>query len=161
MPGASNAEERFFIQPTRRVTKGGFTVATRWRLEAPQITMRTADIKLEPEYYNPVWFSDLSPQYPRLDGSALLTAVDAGRGTPEDLKGKNLRGRLALIRRTEGIPVAVQSNAAAAAGAKLVAIYCESIYRGSSTPEATTASSTPATSRTAESPASASTEART
>ncbi|MER5427073.1 S8 family peptidase [Streptosporangium roseum] len=121
-PGAQ-LEERLFIQPTRRVTKGVFSVATRWRLDAPAITMRALGITLNPEYYDPVWFSDLSPEFPRLDGPALLQLADAGQGRPEDLKGRDLRGKLALIRRTDGIPVAKQSNDAAAAGARMVAIY--------------------------------------
>ncbi|MCG5214965.1 S8 family serine peptidase [Streptosporangium soli] len=118
-------EERLFVQPTERVTKGTFTVATRWRLEAPAITMKTPGVELNPDYYDPVWFSDLSTEHPKLDGSALLPAVDAGRGTPEEIKSRNLRGRLALIRRTEGVSVATQSNAAAAAGAKMVAVYSD------------------------------------
>jgi subtilisin family serine protease len=122
---SGNVEERFFIQPTGRVTKGAFSVASRWRLEAPAITMRSPGLELDPDYYDPVWFSDLSEEYPRLDGRAQLQAVDAGRGRPQDLKGVNLRGSLAVIRRTEGIPVSTQSNTAAAAGATMVAIYSD------------------------------------
>lgn len=121
-PGAQ-LEERLFIQPTKRVTKGVFSVGTRWRLDAPAITMRALGTTLNPEYYVPTWFSDLSDEFPRLDGAALLQLADAGQGRPEDIKGRNLRGKLALIRRTDGIPVSTQSNNAAAAGARMVAIY--------------------------------------
>ncbi|GAA3095580.1 hypothetical protein GCM10020001_009580 [Nonomuraea salmonea] len=41
-------EERLFIQPTRKVTKGTFVVATRWRLTAPEITFSTLGLKLDP-----------------------------------------------------------------------------------------------------------------
>ncbi|GII81724.1 peptidase [Sphaerisporangium rufum] len=122
MPG-TQIEERLFVQPTRRVTKGEFSVATRWILDAPAVTMKAPGIELDPEYYLPAAFSDFSAEYPRLDGTRLLPAVDAGQGRPEDLKGKDLRGRLALVRRTDGLPVAEQSGNAAAAGAAMVAVY--------------------------------------
>ncbi|MEV1240719.1 S8 family serine peptidase [Nonomuraea sp. NPDC049750] len=118
-----SADETYYLQPTKRVTKGRFAVATRWHLEAPAITLRTAGLELNPDYVDPVWFSDVSADFPRLDGSALLPAVDAGTATPADLKGRDLRGRLALIRRTADLTVAAQSNAAAAAGARMVAVY--------------------------------------
>ncbi|WP_329082304.1 S8 family peptidase [Streptosporangium sp. NBC_01469] len=121
-PGAL-IEERLFVQPTRKVTRGTFSVGTQWRLDAPAITMKAPGTELNPDYYAPQWFSDHFTEMPRLDGTELLLAADAGQGRPEDLKGGNLRGKLALIRRSDGIPVAVQSNNAAAAGAKMVAIY--------------------------------------
>ncbi|MEU7838045.1 S8 family serine peptidase [Nonomuraea sp. NPDC049129] len=123
-PGGQ-VEERLFIQPTRKVTKGTFTVATRWRLEAPAITLTAPGLDLNPQYYDPVSFSDYATEYPKLDGTALLAAVDAGRGTPEEIKARDLRGKLAVIRRTDGVPVSAQSNAAAAAGARMVAIYSD------------------------------------
>ncbi|WP_214410042.1 S8 family peptidase [Sphaerisporangium fuscum] len=121
-PG-SQIEERLFVQPTRRVTKGTFAVSSRWLLDAPAVTMNALGTELNPEYYDPKWFSDYSTDFPRLDGVKLLLAADAGLGRPEDLKGRNLRGRLALIRRSDDIPVATQSGNAAAAGAAMVAIY--------------------------------------
>ncbi|MFI0416995.1 S8 family peptidase [Spongiactinospora sp. 9N601] len=122
---AGSQEERLFATPTRRVTKGEFGFASRWRLTAPEITLRTPGIDLDPRYYDAVWFSDDTTQFPRLDGNALLLAADAGRATAKDLAGKNLRGRLALVRRDPSATVAAQSNAAAAAGARLVAIYSD------------------------------------
>ncbi|MFI7129832.1 S8 family peptidase [Nonomuraea sp. NPDC050153] len=118
-------EERLFVQPTRKVTKGTFIVATRWRLAAPEIELSTPGLDLEPQYVDPVQFSDFSTEYPRLDGTKLLMAVDAGRGGAEEIKARDLRGKLAVIRRTDGVPVSTQSNAAAAAGAKLVAVYSD------------------------------------
>ncbi|MEV4472644.1 S8 family serine peptidase [Nonomuraea sp. NPDC049504] len=118
-------EERLFIQPTRKVTKGTFVVATRWRLTAPEITFSTLGLKLDPQYVDPVQFSDYATEYPRLDGTRLLLAVDAGRGTPAEIKARDLRGKLAVIRRTDGVPVSTQANAAAAAGAAMVAVYSD------------------------------------
>lgn len=123
-PGAQ-IEERLFVQPTKKVTKGTFVVATRWRLAAPEITFTAPGLKLDPQYVDPVQFSDLATEYPRLDGTRVLLAVDAGRGTPAEIKARNLRGRLAVIRRTDGVPVSTQANAAAAAGAAMVAVYSD------------------------------------
>ncbi|WP_326639511.1 S8 family serine peptidase [Nonomuraea fuscirosea] len=118
-------EERLFVQPTRKVTKGTFVVSTRWRLKAPEITLTTLGLKLDPQYVDPVQFSDFSTEYPRLDGTRLLLAVDAGRGSESEIRSRNLRGKLAVIRRTDGVPVSTQSNAAAAAGAAMVAVYSD------------------------------------
>ncbi|WP_336207541.1 S8 family peptidase [Nonomuraea sp. LPB2021202275-12-8] len=118
-------EERLFVQPTEKVTKGEFTVATRWRLEAPAITLSALGLDLNADYYDPVYFSDLADEYPRLDGTSLLVAADAGRGTAAEIAAARVRGKLAVIRRTEGVPVSTQSNAAAVAGAKMVAIYSD------------------------------------
>ncbi|MEV0621028.1 S8 family serine peptidase [Nonomuraea sp. NPDC050404] len=123
-PGGQ-VEERLFVQPTRKVTKGTFVVGTRWRLKAPDIAFSTLGLKLTPEYVDPVQFSDFSTEYPRLDGTRLLLAVDAGRGSAAEIKARNLRGKLAVIRRTDGVPVSTQSNAAAAAGAAMVAVYSD------------------------------------
>ncbi|QFY05526.1 S8 family serine peptidase [Nonomuraea phyllanthi] len=116
-------EESFYLQPTAKATKGEFAVATRWRLEAPVITMRAPGIELDPKYPDPVFFSNRSTQFPRLDGTASLTVVDAGDGGADALKGRDLRGELALIHRPAGVPVSTLANAAGAAGARMVAIY--------------------------------------
>ncbi|MFI0486204.1 PA domain-containing protein [Actinomadura sp. 9N215] len=116
-------QERVFLQPTRRVRTGTFEAYTRWRLEAPAITLGTRGVRLDPDYYRPTYFSDVSAEFPRLDGRARLRLADAGAGRPEDLAGRDLRGKLALIRRSDELTVAQQSNAAAKAGARLVAVY--------------------------------------
>ncbi|HEY3631382.1 MAG TPA: S8 family serine peptidase, partial [Jatrophihabitantaceae bacterium] len=116
-------EERLFMQPTPPVTIGQLDAYTRWRLEAPAITLRSSGIQLDPEYYDPVWFSEVSSQYPRLDGTARLRVVDAGTATAPELAGRDLHGALAVVRRSDTIPVGDQSNNAAAAGARMVAIY--------------------------------------
>ncbi|MEU6714847.1 S8 family serine peptidase [Nonomuraea sp. NPDC046802] len=118
-------EERLFVQPTRKVSTGTFTAATRWRLTAPEITLSTLGLNLEPQYVEPPDFSDFSTEFPRLDGTRLLTAVDAGRGSPQEIGARDMRGKLAVIRRTPGVAVSAQSNAAAAAGAAMVAVYSD------------------------------------
>ncbi|QYC43058.1 Subtilisin [Nonomuraea coxensis DSM 45129] len=123
-PG-SQIEERLFVQPTRKVTKGTFVVATRWRLQAPAIAFTAPGLRLTPEYVDPVHFSDFAAEYPRLDGTRALLAVDAGRGSAKEIEARDLRGRLAVIRRTADVPVATQANAAAAAGAAMVAVWAD------------------------------------
>ena len=124
-PG-SQLEERLFIQPMS-VRTGDLATTSRWRLEAPDVTMTTLGHgppqRLQPRYYRKDWFSGNSWQFPQVDGRDDLTVVDAGAGRPEDIRRVRLRGALALIRRTDGEPVADQSNRAAAAGARMVAIY--------------------------------------
>ncbi|MGP4027016.1 PA domain-containing protein [Actinomadura sp. 3N407] len=110
-------EERVFLQPTEKIRTGTFEVYTRWRLEAPAITMRARGRSLHPMYYRADQFSDTSDQFPRLDGKARMRVADG------DGPGADLRGRLALIRRKDGVSVAEQSNRAAKAGARMVAIY--------------------------------------
>ncbi|MFD0688209.1 PA domain-containing protein [Actinomadura fibrosa] len=117
MPPGATLEERLFLQPTARVRRGSFEMYTRWRLEAPAITMRAAGVALAPRYYDAAYFSDVSSQFPRLDGRAVLRVADGDR------PGADLRGRLALVQRKDGVPVAEQSNAAAKAGARMVAVY--------------------------------------
>ncbi|GAA2108456.1 S8 family peptidase [Actinomadura alba] len=116
-------EERLFLQPMPRVRTGKFAAYTRWRLDAPAITLRVAGRALETDYYDPFPFSDFAEEFPRLDGKARLPLADAGLGRPGDFAGRDLRGRLALIRRSDDLSVAEQSNNAAAVGARLVAIY--------------------------------------
>ncbi|MFC4009567.1 S8 family serine peptidase [Nonomuraea purpurea] len=118
-------EERLFVQPTGKVSTGTFTAATRWRLTAPEITLSTPGLNLEPQYVEPSGFSDFSAEFPRLDGTRLLMAVDAGRGSAQEIGARDLRGKLAVIRRTPGVAVSAQSNAAAAAGAAMVAVYSD------------------------------------
>lgn len=53
----------------------------------------------------------------RLNGASNLDVVDAGTGSPEDLAGKELAGKLALLRESDGISYTEQANAVAEAGA--------------------------------------------
>ena len=122
-PG-SQLDQSFYMEPTATVRTGGLQTLTRLRLEAPAIELdapRTDD--LHPAYYKASWFSDFSSQFPLYDGRDRLRVVDAGHATADDLAGRDLRGALAVVERSEAYSVAEQSNRAAAAGAVLVAVY--------------------------------------
>ena len=122
-PG-SLLDQSFYLEPTAAVRTGGLQTLTRLRLEAPAIELdapRTDD--LHPQYYKASRFSDFSSQFPVYDGRDRLRVVDAGHATVDDLAGRDLRGALAVVERSDSYSVAEQSNRAAAAGAVLVAIY--------------------------------------
>lgn len=123
-PGAL-LQERVFIQPMDEVSTGEFSAYTRWRLEAPRITLDVTDpqrVELTPMYYRAGALSDFSSQFPMLEGDLTTEIVDAGLGRPQDVATVDLYGKVALIRRSDEIPVAEQSNNAADAGAELVVI---------------------------------------
>ena len=123
MPGGQ-LEQRFFMTPTDEVTIGEFSASSRWLIEAPAIDLDAGGgLELVPEFYRADGFSDNSWQYPTVEGSRKLTVVDAGDASAADLAEVDVTDALALVRRSDASSVAEQSNAAAAAGAALVAIY--------------------------------------
>lgn len=120
-------DQNFYLQPTAQVKSGDLETQTRLRLEAPDLELDAPRTPvLHAEYYDPVLFSDVSSQFPVYDGRARLRVVNGGHGTPADLRGKRLRGAIALIERSDRISVAALSANAAARGAGLVAIYNDS-----------------------------------
>lgn len=123
MRPTSLLEETFYLQPTAPVTVGEMETLTRLRLEAPDIEMSAPGLEVSPEYYDPVWFSDVSSDFPVYDGQERLRVVDVGQATAEDLAGKDLDGAIAVAEPLGELSVAEQSNNAAAAGAELVAIH--------------------------------------
>ncbi|MDQ4054695.1 MAG: hypothetical protein M3237_18640 [Actinomycetota bacterium] len=117
-------DRSFYQQPTAPVSLGELQSRARLRLEAPDIGLSAPTAgALHPEYYDRVWFSDVSSQFPVYDGRDLLRVADVGHATAEDLAGRDLRGAVAVAERSDDVSVADQSNRAAAAGAELVAIY--------------------------------------
>ena len=122
-PG-SMLDPTFYLQPTAQVSVGELETRTRLRLEAPDIRLSAPGVEaLHPEYYAKVWFSDVASEFPMYDGHARLRVVDVGRATDSDLAGKDLSGAIAVAERSDDLSVAEQSNAAADAGAPIVAIY--------------------------------------
>ncbi|WP_282695644.1 S8 family peptidase [Streptomyces sp. CC208A] len=91
---------------------GSFESGSYWRAAAPQITsLRTGDgLDLHPV--------TASTGSDNLDGTGSAPLVDAGTGTPEELKAAGVQGRLALVRLPDDTTgVAALARDAKAAGA--------------------------------------------
>ncbi|MFF3841366.1 S8 family serine peptidase [Streptomyces sp. NPDC001930] len=98
--------------------EGDFEFGSYWRTAAPQITsLRTTDgLSLHP--LTATLGSD------NLDGTGSARLVDAGTGTPEELKAAGVQGRVALVRLPDGSNGAgVLARDAKAAGAVAVVTY--------------------------------------
>jgi subtilisin family serine protease len=104
-----------YLQPTEKVTKGRFTLESLWRLRPPLATM---------EVLGP-GAPTVDPLVPagaaELDGQRQVALVDAGLGREQDYAGKDVAGKLALVKRSDLDLDAVVRNAADA-GAALVAV---------------------------------------
>jgi hypothetical protein len=117
-------DNHVYLAPTSKPTIGTFSTLTRVQLTAPDLQLRSKQTgRLHPAYYDAVWFSDFASDFPMYDGRARLGTVDVGQATKQDLRGRRLHGAIAVVRRSDDLSVAEQSNNAAAAGAGLVAIY--------------------------------------
>ncbi len=116
-------DQHFYLQPTAQVSVGTFQTRTRVRLQAPDIEMSAPSLRtLHPEYVDSVWFADFDSDFPLVDGASRLRVVDVGRATHADLAGRRLHGALALVTHSDAVPIAEQSNRAAAHGASVVVI---------------------------------------
>ncbi|MFB6784969.1 S8 family serine peptidase [Streptomyces sp. NPDC056352] len=104
-----------YVVPTEPVTDGTFEFNFQQRRYSPVIRAsyagRGGALPLEPVVYAD-W----------LYGSSTLQAVDAGTGRPEDLAGKDLGGKLAVVTRDATRKVVDQIAAVAGAGAKAAII---------------------------------------
>jgi hypothetical protein len=117
-------DNHVYLAPTSEPTIGSFSTLTRVQLTAPDIQLASKKTgRLHPAYYDAVWFSDFASDFPMYDGSRRLRAVDVGQATKKDMRGRHLHGAIAVVKRSDDMSVAEQSNNAAAAGAGLVAIY--------------------------------------
>jgi hypothetical protein len=116
-------DQHFYLQPTAEVSVGTFQTRARIRLQAPDIAMSSPLVRtLHPEYVDSVWFADFDSDFPLVDGVARPRVIDVGRARPRDLAGLRLHGALALVTHVDGVPVAEQSNRAAAHGASMVVV---------------------------------------
>ncbi|MFF3729141.1 S8 family serine peptidase [Streptomyces sp. NPDC002476] len=104
-----------YVVPTKPVTDGTFEFNFQDRRYSPVIRASYAGqggaLPLTPVTYAA-----------RLYGSSKLQAVDAGTGRPEDLAGKDLDGKLAVVTRDATSKVVDQIAAVAGAGAKAAVI---------------------------------------
>ncbi|MET8747122.1 S8 family serine peptidase [Streptomyces sp. NPDC004728] len=104
-----------YVVPTKPVTDGTFEFNFQDRRYSPVIRASYAGqggaLPLTPVLYAA-----------RLYGSSKLQAVDAGTGRPEDLAGKDLDGKLAVVTRDATLKVVDQIASVAGAGAKAAII---------------------------------------
>src|SRR3712207_1762435 len=78
------------VTPTQRVAHGRFEFSSRWQLTAPRITARVAaPTSLAVETYP-------MNRMPELDGRRSWQLVYVGTASPEDLAGRDLRGKAVL-----------------------------------------------------------------
>ncbi|MET9658402.1 S8 family serine peptidase [Streptomyces sp. NPDC006510] len=111
---AGSAIKNYLADVQGRASDGDFEFASFWRAYAPQI-----------EKLSVVGGAELHPQVAstgsvNLDGTGEAALVDAGTGTPDELKAAGVAGKIALIEVGDGGSVSVQARDAKAAGAKAV-----------------------------------------
>ncbi|WP_433256697.1 S8 family peptidase [Streptosporangium sp. CA-135522] len=94
---------RFWVTPTKRVTKGEFLYTVSRALTAPEVTMEMRGrrpIALHPEVFphdKTVPNGGMMDGQVPFDGTLTAQLVDVGVGRPENLAGLDLRGKLALL----------------------------------------------------------------
>ncbi|WP_326656987.1 S8 family peptidase [Streptomyces sp. NBC_00385] len=97
-----------------RARDGDFAFDSFWRAYAPQIE------KLAVVGGTTLHPTPASTGSVNLDGTGQAALVDAGTGTPDELKAADVAGKIALVRVEDGAPMAVQARDAKAAGAVAV-----------------------------------------
>ncbi|MCX2180549.1 S8 family serine peptidase [Streptomyces sp. SKN60] len=109
-----------YVSPTEPMTQGEFTLITRWRKGEPQLGLSTVDGRLDLETLVQ-------------GGSALgtatdrLTAVYAGKGAAADYAGLGVKGKVAVVERSDEVAPEERAAAAAAAGAKALIVVNDAV----------------------------------
>ena len=98
------SQGRVLVTPTERVSTGTFRFATRWVMANPQTTMTVVaperfDLQVLSRAYRDrgALYDDARVGWLPFADDQTLDLVDAGFGDPEDLAGKDLTGKLALL----------------------------------------------------------------
>ena len=114
---STGTNAKLFVQPSEPATTGTFEYLARTDLEAPPITMAIAGpgLILHPRYLTP-------EAGKRLDGRRKLPAVYVGAGRADDYVGRDVRGKIAVVRSTAELAIEAQAAAAAAAKAALIVV---------------------------------------
>ncbi|MFC3505487.1 S8 family serine peptidase [Micromonospora krabiensis] len=112
-----------WILPTgQKVTKGSFAVAARWRMAQPTLTLSA-----DGHGYDDLRMRLAATPLPR--GRHHLDAVFADSGSGDRYGALNARGKAVVVRRNDGVPLAEQATAAAAAGARLLIVVNDGVGR--------------------------------
>ena len=109
--------DEMYVLPTKKVTRGKFEYLSRWRKAYPLLTMTYQGKELG--------FLG-QPASPLYEGEKQVDAVYAGNGTPEDYKGRNVRGKAVLVTRSDALSNTQRAQAAANAGAELLIVVNDS-----------------------------------
>ncbi|MFI0989034.1 S8 family serine peptidase [Streptomyces exfoliatus] len=109
-----------YVAPTERMTRGDFTLVTRWRKGEPQLGLSTPDGRLRFETRVQA-------------GSALGTATDtlrvvhAGDGAAAAYEKVDAKGRVVVVERGDEVSPQERAEAAAAAGAKALIVVNDGV----------------------------------
>ncbi|WP_327370879.1 S8 family peptidase [Streptomyces sp. NBC_01217] len=114
---AGRAIKNYLVDVEGRAGDGDFEFAGVWRAYAPQL-----------EKLSVVGGGELHAQLAstgsvNLDGRGEAALVDAGAGTPDELKAAGVSNKIALVKIADGAAMAVPARDAKAAGAKAVIAY--------------------------------------
>ncbi|MET8326486.1 S8 family serine peptidase [Streptomyces sp. NPDC005181] len=113
----NRAIKKYTVDIQGRASDGDFEFASYWRAYAPQI-----------EKLSVAGGAELHPQTAstgsvNLDGTGEAALVDAGTGTPAELKAADVTGKIALVKVADDGYMTVQARNAKAAGAKAIIVY--------------------------------------
>ncbi|MFG2627461.1 S8 family serine peptidase [Streptomyces sp. NPDC048473] len=113
----SRAIKNYLVDVEGKASDGDFEFASYWRAYAPQLEKLSvvggAELHAQPASTGSV----------NLDGTGEAALVDAGTGTPAELKAADVTGRIALVKIADDGLMAVQARDAKAAGAKAIIAY--------------------------------------
>jgi hypothetical protein len=104
------------------VTDGEFEFGARFRLEEPALTVGTKS-----HSYDDLRVTRATTPLPA--GTKKLSAVFAGDGSAAELAKRDVRGKAAVVRRSDTVAIREQAEGASAAGAKLLLVVNDGIGR--------------------------------
>lgn len=105
--------DALFAQPTAAPDGAMFAFTTRWRLQRPVLTLSAGGEALD--------VSSLAGSTP-LDGAISAAAVDAGTGREDDFAAVDVRGRVAVVTRSDALTGTERAANALAAGAAMLVV---------------------------------------
>ncbi|MFF2371700.1 S8 family serine peptidase [Agromyces sp. NPDC058110] len=103
--------DELYAQPMTAPGNDSFAFTTRWRLQEPTLSLTAGKEQL-----------DLIAQAGStlLDGRIRARAVDVGHGSAEEFAAVDVRGKVAVVTRSDEVPAPLRSANAVAAGAALL-----------------------------------------
>ncbi|MET8518001.1 S8 family serine peptidase [Streptomyces sp. NPDC005077] len=132
-----DAYDSIWALPSAEKATDGFKFGARFRLEQPALT-----VSRRSESYDDLLVKRAARPLPA--GTRTLTAVFAGDASAEALAQKDVRGEVAVVRRSDTIGIKEQAEAAAAAGARALLVVNDGIGRLQPWNEPTNSTESPA-----------------